>query len=491
MYKIGFDSERYLHVQSQKIMERVERFGNKLYLEVGGKLFDDLHASRVLPGFESDGQLYLFKKLADKTEIIITINASDIDQRKLQADRGISYVDNLIQMLDFFKLHGLYVSSVVVTRYKGQETVINFKHRLECLGVNVYFHYFIEGYPFNIPMIIGKDGFDRNEYVRTTRPLVVVTACGAYSGKMATCLSQLYHDFKRKIKSGYAKFEKFPLWSVPINHPINLAYEAATTDINDALMIDPFHLEAYGIPAVSYNRDIEAFPILNELFKQIWGESPYKSPTDMGVNMFKECIVNDEICQYASKQEIIRRYYKALCDEWMYSGKKSEIKKLEFLMKKAGISINNRTVVQPAHEKARLTNTPCVAIELTDGRVITGKTTPLLSAASATLLNALKILAGISDEVNLILPRMIKPIQKFNIDFFGNQNPHLQINEVLITLLICTTTNPLAEIVLEQIPKLKNCEAHSTEILSQAEIDVFHKLCINITCEPGHKKISL
>lgn len=489
MYKIGFDSNRYLHIQSQKILERVERFGNKLYLEVGGKLFGDLHASRVLPGFESDGQLYLFKKLADKTEIIITINASDIEQGKFQADRSISYVDNLIQMLDFFKFHGLYVSSVVVTRYKGQNTVINFKNRLERLGVNVYFHYFIEGYPFDLPVIMGENGFNRNEYVRTTRPLVIVTACGAYSGKMATCLSQLYHDFKRKIKSGYAKFEKFPLWSVPINHPINLAYEAATTDINDVLMIDPFHLEAYNVPAVSYNRDIEAFPILNELFRQIWGESPYKSPTDMGVNMFKECIIDDEVCQYASKQEILRRYYKALCDEWKYSGKKLEIKKLEFLMKTAGISTNNRTVVRYAHEKEKLTNTPCVAIELNDGRVVTGKTTPLLSPASAALLNALKMLAGISDEVNLISPSMIKPIQKFNFEFFGNQNPHLQANEVLIALFICTTTNPLAEIVLGQIPKLKNCEAHSTEIISQAEIDVYQKFCINITCEPSHSKM--
>lgn len=491
MYKIGFDSDKYLQIQSQKILERVEKFGNKLYLEVGGKLFGDMHASRVLPGFDSDGQLCLFKKLTDKTEIIITINASDIDKGKIQADRGISYGDNLIQMLDYFKLHGLYVSSVVITRYKGQDSVINFKHRLERLGVNVYFHYYIDGYPFDLPVIMGENGFNRNEYIRTTRPLVVVTACGAYSGKMATCLSQLYHDFKCKIKSGYAKFEKFPLWSVPMNHPINLAYEAATTDINDVLMIDPFHLEAYGIPAVSYNRDIEAFPILNELFKQIWGTSPYKSPTDMGVNMFKECIIDDEICQGASNQEIIRRYCKALCDEWMYSGKKSEIKKIELLMKTAGISIDDRTVVRCAREKEKVSNTPSVAIELTDGRIVTGKTTSLLSPTSAALLNALKILAGISDDVNLISPSMIKPIQKFNLEFFSNQNPHLQINEVLIALLICTTTNPLAEIVLEQIPKLKNCEAHSTEILPQVEIDVFHKLCINITCEPGSRKTIL
>jgi len=487
MYKKGFDSEKYLHIQSQKILERVERFDNKLYLEVGGKLFGDLHASRVLPGFESDGQLYLFKKLAQKTEIIITINASDIAQGRRQADRGISYVDNLVQMLDFFKLHRLYVSSVVVTRYKGQNAVINFKNRLENLGVNVYFHYYIEGYPFNIPVIMSENGFGRNEYIRTTRPLVVVTACGAYSGKMATCLSQLYHDFKRGIKSGYAKFEKFPLWNVAINHPINLAYEAATTDINDTLNIDPFHLGVYNVPAVSYNRDIEAFPILNELFEQVWGESPYKSPTDMGVNMFKECIIDDEACQYASKQEIIRRYYKALCDEWIYSGRKAEINKLEFLMKTAGVTTGDRTVVRYALEKERITDTPSVAIELTDGRIVTGKTTSLLSAASAALLNALKMLAGIPDEVDLISSSMIRPIQKFNFEYFGNQNPHLQINEVLVALLICTTTNPLAENVLEQISKLKNCEAHSTDILSQAEMEVFHKLYVNITCEPNKK----
>lgn len=486
MYKIGFDSDKYLHIQAQKILERVEKYGNKLYLEVGGKLYDDAHAARVLPGFNSDEQLYLFKKLEKKTEIVITINASDIAQGKTQADRGITYSEKLIQMLEFFRFHNLYVSSVVITRYAEQESVACFKERLERLGVKVYFHYFIEGYPFNLEEIMGENGFKKNEYVATSRPLVVVTACGAYSGKMATCLSQLYHDFKREIKSGYAKFEKFPLWNVPINHPINLAYEAATTDIEDKLMIDPFHLEAYGVPSVNYNRDIESFVILNELFKQIWGDSPYKSPTDMGVNMFKECIVDDEVCREASKQEIIRRYYKALCDEWLYSGKKSEIKKLEFLMKTAGISISDRIVVSRAHEKAREKKVPCVAIELKDGRVITGKETSLLSAASAALINSLKALAGIPDEVDLISASMITPIQKYNITFWGNQAPHLQMNEVLLALLICTTTNPLAEIALEQIPEVKNCEAHSTEILSKVEMDFFQKLRVNISCEPSY-----
>jgi len=463
-------------------------FENKLYLEFGGKLFDDHHAARVLPGYRPDVKVELLETLADQVEIVIAINASDIDSSKAIGDTGIAYDDDILRLIDEFRSRNLYVGSVVISQYLGQAAADKFKLYLESLGITVYIIHYIPGsdYPSNIQLILSDDGYGNNDYIETTRPLVVITAPGPGSGKMVTCLSQLYHENKRGVKAGYAKFETFPLWNRPLKHMINLAYEAATADLNDVNMIDPFHLEAYGESAVNYNRDIEVFPILNAMFKRIWGDSPYLSPTDMGVNMAGFCI-NDEICEEASKQEIIRRYFYTLLKFTKGSVKKSAYTKLELLMNSSNLLPGDRPPVTPALNRAAETGGPCVALVLPDGAVITGKTSSLLGASSAALLNALKYLAGIDDRVPLISPVVIEPIQKLKVGYLGNENPRLHTDEVLIALAISTATNPMAELVLQQLPSLMNSEAHSTVILSQVDIAMFRQLGVNITCEPVYQ----
>jgi len=491
MYRIGFDNDKYLKMQPEYIAGRINSFGNKLYLEFGGKLFDDFHASRVLPGFAPNSKVQMLKQLADKAEIVLVVKAADIEKNKILGDHGITYDEDIFRLIDSFRQEGLHVGSVVITQFSGQEAASRFKRRLEQVKVPVYLHYPIADYPTNIQLIVSEEGFGKNDYIHTTRPLVVVAAPGASCGKMATCLSQLYHEYKRGVQAGYAKFETFPVWNLPLRHPVNLAYEAATTNVGDINLIDPFHMEAYNKTSISYNRDVEGFPVLDAIFRKIWGDSPYKSPTDMGVNMIYQCISDDEVCRNAANQEIIRRYYNALCEDRTYGGLKPEIQKLELLMNTAGISEKNRAVVAHAKAKSEASESPSMAIELADGTIITGKTTPLLGAASAALLNALKVLAGINDYVKLISPIMIEPIQKLKIDFLGNTNPRLHTDEVLIALSICTATNSIAELVLEQLPKLKNSEAHSTVILSQIDINVLKKLGINVTCTPVYNSNKL
>ena len=488
MYSVGFDNDLYIEMQSRKILERVGMFENKLYLEFGGKLFDDYHAARVLPGYMPDIKVQLLKALADKAEIVIAINASDIDSNKEIGDTGVSYEDDVLRLIDEFRKCELRVGSVVISQYAGQPAADKFRKYLKGLGVTVYIMHFIPGshYPSNIPLILSDQGYGNNDYVETTQPLVIIAAPGPGSGKMAACLSQLYHEHKRGVKAGYAKFETFPIWNRPLNHMINLAYEAATANINDVNMIDPFHLEAYNVSAVNYNRDIEVFPILNAMFKRIWGESPYRSPTDMGVNMAGFCI-NDEVCAEASKQEIIRRYFNTQLDFVKGNQEKSAVSKLELLMKNSGLSPDDRLPVAPALKKANKTNGPCVAIELPDGAIITGKTSALLGASSAALLNALKRLAGIEDRVPLISKALIEPIQRLKVGYLGNENPRLHTDEVLIALAISTATNPMAELVLAQLPNLINSEAHSSVILSQVDVGVFRQLGVNITCDPVYQ----
>ena len=485
--KIGFDNDKYLKMQSEHIRERIGQFGNKLYLEFGGKLFDDYHASRVLPGFEPDSKLRMLMQLSDQAEIVIVISANDIDKNKIRGDLGITYDEDVLRLMDEFTSRGLYVGSVCITQYSGQESADLFKKRLEKLGIRVYKLYLIPGYPSNTSFIVSDEGYGKNDYIETTRPLVVITAPGPGSGKMATCLSQLYHEYKRGVKAGYAKFETFPIWNLPLKHPVNLAYEAATADLNDVNMIDPFHLEAYGTTTVNYNRDVEIFPVLRAMFEQIVGECPYKSPTDMGVNMAGSCIFDDEVVCEASRQEIVRRYYSALCGQRQGTITEDTVFKLELLMKKAGVSIHDRKVVSPALQKAALTGAPAAAMELPDGTIVTGGTSDLLGAASALLLNALKVLGGISDDIRLISPVIIEPIQHLKVDHLGNRNPRLHTDEVLIALSICAATNPTAELAMEQLYNLRGCEVHSSVILSPVDEKVFRRLGINITCEPMYE----
>ena len=482
--KIGFDNEKYLRSQSSHIRERINQFDNKLYLEFGGKLFDDYHASRVLPGFAPDSKLRMLKELSDEIEIVITISASDIEKNKVRGDLGITYDADVLRLINAFRESGLYVGSVVVTQYTGQNAANLFKNHLSKLGIKIYTHYIIEGYPSNIPLIVSDDGYGKNEYIETTRPLVVITAPGPGSGKMATCLSQLYHEHNQGIRAGYAKFETFPIWNIPLKHPVNLAYEAATADLNDVNMIDPFHLETYGETAVNYNRDVEIFPVLNAIFERIFGESPYKSPTDMGVNMAGKCICDDQVCQEASKQEIIRRFYHALNELARGNCTDSEAYKIELLMKQTNITVTNRSVVTPALKRAEETGKPAAALELPNGHIITGKTSPLLGACAALILNALKELAGIDDEVHLISPASIEPIQKLKISYLGSRNPRLHIDETLIALSTSAATDPLAQKALEQLPNLKNCQVHTSVMLSQVDVKLFKKLSIQVTSEP-------
>ena len=485
--KIGFDNDKYLKMQSEHIRERINQFGNKLYMEFGGKLFDDYHASRVLPGFAPDSKLRMLMQLSDQAEIVIVISAGDIEKNKVRGDLGITYAADVLRLIDVFMDRGLYVGSVAITQYSGQRAADAFKQRLNELGIKVYTLYNIEGYPSNIPLIVSDEGYGKNEYIETTRPLVVITAPGPGSGKMAACLSQLYHEHKRGIPAGYAKFETFPIWNLPLKHPVNLAYEAATADLNDVNMIDPFHLEAYGKTTVNYNRDIEIFPVLNEIFTQIYGESPYKSPTDMGVNMAGNCIIDDEICQEASRQEIIRRYYNAMDARKSGKGSESEIFKLEVLMKKAGVTVHDRKVVDAALSYAEETGAPAAALELDNGKMILGKTSDLLGALSAVLLNALKELAGIDRHYHVISPAAIEPIQLLKTEYLGSHNPRLHTDEVLIALSTTAASDQAARQALEQLSRLSGCQAHTSVMLSEVDIKIFKRLGIQLTMEPQYE----
>ena len=482
--KIGFDNDRYLKMQSEHIKERIAKFGDKLYLEFGGKLFDDFHASRVLPGFAPDSKLRMLMQLSDYAEIVIVISAADIEKNKIRGDLGITYDVDVLRLRDEFQGRGLYVGSVVITHYAGQHSAEQFKTKLEKKGIKVYLHYTIEGYPSNVPLIVSKDGYGKNDYIETSRPLVVVTAPGPGSGKMATCLSQLYHENLRGTKAGYAKFETFPIWNIPLKHPINLAYEAATADLNDVNMIDPFHLEAYGETTVNYNRDIEIFPVLNAIFEGIYGENPYKSPTDMGVNMAGNCIIDDEACCEASRMEIIRRYYASLNKVVREGGPETEVYKIELLMKQAKINAADRKVTVAARERAEELGVPTAAIELADGRIITSKTSDFLGASAALLLNALKYLAGVEHDTKLIKPEAIEPIQNLKVRYLGGKNPRLHTDEVLIALSLEACHDDNARRSLEQLPNLRGCQVHTSVMLSEVDIKIYKKLGVDLTSEP-------
>lgn len=482
--KIGFDNEKYLKMQSEHIRDRINQFDNKLYLEFGGKLFDDFHASRVLPGFAPDAKLRMLMQLSDQAEIVMAISAADIEKNKIRGDLGITYDSDVLRLIDEFRGRGLYVGSVVITQYSGQHSADAFKKRLQKLGIPVYIHYTIPGYPHNVPLIVSDEGYGKNEYIETTRPLVVVTAPGPGSGKMATCLSQLYHEHKRGVHAGYAKYETFPIWNLPLKHPVNLAYEAATADLNDVNMIDPFHLEAYGVTTVNYNRDVEIFPVLRAIFQQIFGKSPYKSPTDMGVNMAGNCIIDDEACREASRQEIIRRYYTAV--DGIADGSRSETEayKIELLMKQENIVAADRTTVSPALVRAEATGAPAAAMELPDGRVITGKTGDLLGSSAALLLNALKELSGIDHDVHVLSPESIAPIQTLKTKYLGSKNPRLHTDEVLIALSATAAQSEDAQKALSCLPQLKGCQVHSSVMLSDVDRKMFQRLGCDLTCEP-------
>ncbi|MDD6036947.1 MAG: DUF1846 domain-containing protein [Lachnospiraceae bacterium] len=486
--KIGFDNDKYLKMQSEYIMERIGKFGDKLYLEFGGKLFDDYHASRVLPGFQPDSKLKMLLKVADKAEVVIVIGADSIEQNKKREDLGITYDEDVVRLVEEYKNCGLYVGSVVVTKYAGQAAADNFKEKLEKRGIKVYRHYVIEGYPTNVAQIVSDDGFGKNDYIETSRPLVVVTAPGPGSGKMATCLSQLFHENKRGVKAGYAKFETFPIWNLPLKHPVNLAYEAATADLNDVNMIDPFHLEAYGVTTVNYNRDIEIFPVLNAVFEEIYGENPYKSPTDMGVNMAGNCIVDDELCCQCSKMEVVRRYYRTLNKLAKGEDVENEVYKIELLMKQAKINTDYRAVTVAAKKRAELLGVPTAAIELTDGTIITSKTTDLLGASAALLLNALKYLTGVEHDTHLISPSAIEPIQALKVGYLGSKNPRLHTDEVLIALAISAVDDENARLAMGKLPELRGCQVHTSVMLSEVDLGVFKKLGVDLTCEPVAKK---
>ena len=491
MDKIGFDNDQYLKTQSEHIKERIAKFGGKLYLEFGGKLFDDYHASRVLPGFHPDSKIRMLGELKDDAEIVIAIHAGDIEKNKVRGDLGITYDMDVLRLIDAFRGYGLYVGSVVLNRFAGQESAIAYQQKLESLGIKVYRHYSIPSYPSNVPLIISDEGFGKNDYIETSRSLIVVTAPGPGSGKMAVCLSQLYQEHKHGVNAGYAKFETFPIWNIPLQHPVNLAYEAATADLNDINMIDPYHLEAYGVSTVNYNRDVEVFPVLKAMFNKIYGSSPYQSPTDMGVNMVGNCIIDEDAVCKASQQEIIRRYYAALVEKRKGSISSDIVEKEELLMEKANISIADRPVVAAAKQKAELTNGPAAAISLPDGSIVTGKTTPLLGACAAMLLNALKKCAGLPDDLKVISPEIIEPIQHLKVEHLGNHNPRLHTDEILIALTISANTDENAEKCMEQLAQLNQCEMHSTVILSQIDEKTLGKLGIRLSCEPQYQNKKL
>ena len=484
MYRIGFDNNKYLKLQSEKIKERIAQFGGKLYLEFGGKLFDDYHASRVLPGFEPDSKIRMLAELKDQAEVIIAVNSADIEKNKVRGDLGITYDLDVLRLIDAFRGFGLYVGSVVLTRYDSSQTVEAFKNKLEGLGIKVYKHYAIKNYPYDIDYIVSDEGYGQNEYIETQRELVVVTAPGPGSGKMATCLSQIYHENKRGQRAGYAKFETFPVWNLPLSHPVNVAYEAATADLNDINMIDPFHLEAYGTTAVNYNRDVEIFPVLRAMYEGIMGECPYKSPTDMGVNMAGNCIFDDDAVRESANNEIIRRYYSALCQQRKGNLCEDEINKIKLLMNQSAINAKQRRCIHAALEKAEATGAPAAAIELGDGRIVTGKTSSLLGASSAVLVNAIKAIAGIDKDVDIISHDVLEPVQKLKIENLGNHNPRLHTDEVLIALAITAANDATAKRAMEALKELKNAELHSSVILSPIDVATFRKLGVHLTCEP-------
>ena len=487
--KIGFDNDKYLAMQSAHIRERIAQFDNKLYLEFGGKLFDDYHASRVLPGFQPDSKLQMLLQLKEQAEAVIVISAEDIVANKMRGDYGITYDVDVLRLIDAFQGVGLFVGSVCVTKYTDAPGVTAFEQKLNVLGIRTFRHYKIPGYPNDVAHIVSDDGYGKNDYIETERPLVVITAPGPGSGKMAVCLSQLYHEYKRGVKAGYAKFETFPIWNLPLKHPVNLAYEAATADLNDVNMIDPFHLEAYGKTTVNYNRDVEIFPVVNAMFELIAGKSPYRSPTDMGVNMAGNCIIDDDVCREASLNEIVRRYFKCLCDQKASGVVKPERFKLELLMNQAGIALGEREVEKRAHAMSEATDgQPAAAIELADGTIVTGKTGPLLGAASSALLNALKKLAGIDQETDLVSARAIEPIQTLKTNYLGSKNPRLHTDEILIALSSSVSENEYAAKAMEQIPNLKGCDIHSTVILSSVDADTLKKLGMYLTCEPTYEE---
>ena len=487
--KLGFDNDKYLKIQSEHIKERIAQFGNKLYLELGGKLFDDYHASRVLPGFQPDSKLKMLKQLSDSAEIVIVISAVDIEKQKVRGDLGITYDMDVLRLRDEFQRRGFLVSSVVITHYNGQGSADAYRQKLSRLGIKAYYHYTIEGYPSNVSLIDSDQGFGRNDYVETTRPLVIVTAPGPGSGKMAVCLSQLYHEHQRGIEAGYAKFETFPVWSLPLKHPVNIAYEAATADLDDVNMIDPFHYEAYGKIAINYNRDIEIFPVLNALFEGIYGENPYKSPTDMGVNMVGFCISDDEVCQDASKNEIIRRYYTALNRLANGDGAEAEVSKIALLFKQAGINSAYRktTVAAKERKEQSLGQRAAAAIELDDGTIITSEESPLLGPSAALILNATKYLAGIDHNLKLIPQELIEPIQKTKTEYLGGNNPRLHTDEVLVALSVLSPHDPNCQRALQHLPELRGCQAHCTVMLSEVDQKIFKKLGVGLTCDPVHK----
>lgn len=485
--KIGFDNQKYLDMQSKHIRERINRFGGKLYLEFGGKLFDDHHASRVLPGFGPDSKIRMLLQLKDQVEIIVAVCAEDIEKNKVRGDLGIPYTTDTLRLIDEFRNFGFNVGSVVLTRFAGQHVAELFQHQLETLGMRVYRHYPIEGYPYDITKIVSPDGYGKNDFIETERPLVVVTAPGPGSGKMAVCLSQVYHEHQRGIHAGYAKYETFPIWNLPLRHPVNLAYEAATADLNDMNMIDPFHLEAYGKTTVNYNRDIEIFPVLKTMFEGILGTSPYQSPTDMGVNMAGNCIIDDEVVRQAAKNEILRRYYQEVYRHRRGLSDGREVYKIELLMKELNLTALSRTVVGPALEIAEKTGAPAAAIELPNGTILTGKTSELLGAASALLLNALKYLGNIPDDIHLIAPTVIEPVQDLKVNVLGNNNPLLHIDELLVALSICAVTDSNAKLAMGQLQNLRGSEVHSTVILSEADKDCFRRLGVHLTCEPKYE----
>ena len=491
MQQIGFDYDKYVLVQSENIRKRIDRFGGKLYLEFGGKLFDDYHASRVLPGFRPDSKIRMLMQMKEEAEIILVISADDIERNKRRGDLGITYDLDTLRLIDAFRDCGLYVPSVVITRFQGQKAANAFSQKLERLGLRVYHHYEIPGYPSDTELILSDEGFGKNDFIPTERSLVVVTAPGPGSGKMATCLSQIWHEHKHGVRAGYAKFETFPIWDLPLRHPVNLAYEAATADLSDVNMIDPFHLETYGVMAVNYNRDVEIFPVLNETLRSIWGESPYHSPTDMGVNLIGSCIKDDDNCRRAAHQEIIRRYYAARCAARQGLSDGKEAKKLEMLMRRSDIHLASRPVIAAALERAAYDEEPVVALELPDGRIITGGTSDLLGSSSACLLNALKALAGIDKEVQLISRAVIEPIQHLKVDHMHNRNPRLHTDETLIALTICAATDEKAALAVDQLDKLKGCEAHATVIPARVDETMFHKLGINLTCESVYQNRKL
>lgn len=486
--KNGFDNDKYLKIQSEHIKERIAQFGDKLYLEFGGKLFDDYHASRVLPGFHPDSKLQMLLQLADVAEIVIVISAVDIEKNKVRGDLGITYDKDVLRLRDEFQKRGLMVGSIVITHYTGQEAAKIFRNKLKKMNIKTYYHYTIPGYPSNVKLIDSDEGYGKNDYIETSRPLVVITAPGPGSGKMATCLSQLYHENKRGVKAGYAKFETFPIWNLPLKHPVNLAYEAATADLNDINMIDPWHLEAYGKTTVNYNRDIEIFPVLDAIFKGIYGTNPYKSPTDMGVNMVGFCIYDDEACSEASKQEIIRRYYEALNRLVDGNGSEEEVDKIEMLMKQTGVTTDDRKVTVAAKERCKKSGVHSAAIELADGTIITSETSDLLGTSAALILNATKHLAGINHKEKLIPKEMIEPIQKMKVTYLAGNNPRLHTDEVLVALSMLSNTDENCKKALEQLPQFKGCQVHTTVMLSEVDRKIFKKLGVMVTCEPVAKK---